>query len=417
MRIAIIGTGISGLTCAYLLHSSHDITVFEADSRIGGHSNTIDVTTPEGLIPVDTGFIVFNRGNYPNFCRLMERLGVASHDSPMSFSVRCERTGFEYSGASIPALFARRRNLLDPGFYRMLADIVRFGREAPALLEESGGGSPLLGEYLREHRYSRRFVEHYLVPMGAAIWSASTTEMQRFPARHFVRFFHNHGMLNPRRRPQWRTMTGGSRVYVDAISRPFRDRVRLGTPVRSITRAAGHVDVASSAGVERFDQVIIAAHSDQALRMLADASAVEREILGALPYSANEAVLHTDRRMLPRRRGAWAAWNYHLLDAPDASSRRVALTYSMNILQSLPTRTQVCVTLNRTGDIDPAAVIATIKYDHPMYTQAGFDAQARHAEISGVNRTHFCGAYWRWGFHEDGVVSALRVCERFGVSL
>ena len=413
MKIAIVGTGISGMLCAWLLRNQHELTVFEQDSRIGGHTHTVEVEAEGQTWPIDTGFIVFNDWTYPNFIALLERLGVPSQPSSMSFSVQDERNGLEYNGSSLDSLFAQRRNLFRPSFHRLIRDILRFNRESRELLE--GTDETLsLGDYVARKGYSRLFLEDYIVPMGAAIWSAPPAQMLAFPARFFVRFFANHGMLAVDDRPTWRVIRGGSHTYMRALAAPLAGRVRTATPVRRITRRHDRVDIESSIGVERFDQVIVAAHSDQALALLSDPSTAERSILGAIPYQENEAVLHTDARLLPRSRRAWAAWNYHV---PREARGRVALTYSMNILQGLATPTQFCVTLNKTDAIDPARILRTIRYHHPVYTSAGIAAQQRWGEINGTNRTWYCGAYWGFGFHEDGVKSALAVTTRFGVGI
>ncbi len=415
MRIAIVGSGIAGNVAAYHLSREHDITVFEAGGHVGGHTHTHDIEQGGRRYAVDTGFIVFNSWTYPNFIALLNQLGVASQSSAMSFSVSDEGSGIEYNGTSLNTLFAQRSNLFRPAFWRMLRDIARFNRGAPALLGEEGDLLSL-GEYLDRNRYSREFVDRYVIPMGAAIWSTDPQSMRSFPARFFVRFFHNHGMLSVNQRPQWRVIRGGSARYVEKLTAPFRDRIRLNTPVQSIRRIAGGAMV-KSAGceAERFDAVFLACHSNQALAMLADASAPEREVLGAIPYQENEAVLHTDIRMLPRRRLAWAAWNYHVPDGRHKvdNNQKVALTYHMGILQSLDSAEPFLVTLNRSQDIDPAKVIRTIRYEHPLFTPAAVAAQARQAEINGPLSTYFCGAYWRNGFHEDGVVSALSALKHF----
>jgi len=410
MKIAIIGTGIAGNVAAYHLSREHDITMFEAGDHAGGHTHTHAIEQDGQSYNVDTGFIVFNDWTYPNFIALLDELGVPSQESAMSFSVRAEQSGIEYNGTSLNTLFAQRRNLLRPSFLRMIRDILRFNREAPALLA-STGDDITLGDYLAAQRYSRAFIEHYIIPMGAAIWSTDAQNMQRFPARYFVRFFHNHGMLSVDQRPQWRVIQGGSARYVEKLTAAFRERIRLRTPVEWIRRLPGQVLVkARGLETERYDQVFLACHSDQALALLADASAQEREVLGAIPYQENEAVLHTDTRLLPRRKLAWAAWNYHVL--PQARER-VALTYNMNILQGLNAPTPFLVTLNHSAAIDPAKIIKRVSYQHPLYTRAGVAAQARQAEINGPLNTYYCGAYWRSGFHEDGVVSALNALEHF----
>jgi predicted NAD/FAD-binding protein len=406
MRIAVIGAGVSGLVAAHLLHRTHEITVFEAGSYAGGHTNTVTV----GEHHVDTGFIVFNDRNYPRFERLLARLNVPWQPSEMSFSVSDERGDFEYNGSSPNGLFAKRAHLVTPWFHRMIADLVRFNRDVRALL--ASREDPALGDFLLGRGYSKAFVERLIVPQAAAVWSADPGQMATFPARFLAEFFANHGMLGFRDRPRWRTVKGGSRRYVEAITRPWHDRLRLDAPVQAVRRHDDHVIVTTqAAGEERFDEVVIAAHADQALRMLEDPSDREREILGAFPYQPNEAVLHTDRTLLPRRRRAWASWNYHLLDEP---GNLPTVTYHMNRLQSLQADREFCVTLNRTEAIDRAKIIRRIPYAHPVYTPAGMQAQTRHHEITGQRRTHYCGAYWGWGFHEDGVKSGARVAEQLG---
>jgi predicted NAD/FAD-binding protein len=409
VKIAVVGAGIAGNVAARELHREHDVTVFEAGSHVGGHSHTHDVEWRGRTWQVDTGFIVFNDRTYPNFVALLERLGVPSQESSMSFSVRDEATGLEYNGTSLNALFAQRRNLLRPSFLAMVRDILRFNREAPRLLDEPGAELPL-AEYLARGRYGRAFIAHYVVPMGAAIWSTDAASMMRFPARFFVRFLHNHGMLTVDERPTWRTIRGGSARYVEKLTAPFRDRIHLGTPVEQVRRIPGGALV-KPRGHEalRFDAVFLACHSDQALALLADPGDAEREVLAAIPYQRNDAVLHTDARLMPRRRLAWAAWNYHL--RPDGGP--VALTYNMSILQRLDTPEPFLVTLNRCADIDPSRVIRRITYQHPLYTPASVAAQARHREIDGARSTYFCGAWLRNGFHEDGVASALAAVGHF----
>jgi uncharacterized protein len=414
MRIAIIGAGVSGLVTAHLLGREHDVTVFEAAGYAGGHTNTVRVDTPYATHEVDTGFIVFNDRNYPNFERLLERLGVASQPSTMTFSVSDGRGDFEYNGSSPNGLFAKRAHLVTPWFHRMIADMARFQRAARELLSAAAPGPPL-GDWLEQQRFSRPFIDRLIVPQASAVWSADPQQMWSFPARFMAEFFENHGMLSFRGRPRWRTIRGGSTRYVEALLAGFSGKLLLRTAVRGVSRHREHVVVTPATGEpQRFDEVVMATHSDQALALLHDATDREHEVLGAIPYQANEAVLHTDVRMLPRRRRAWASWNYHLLDAP---GDRTTVTYHMNRLQSLQAERDFCVTLNRTQEIDPAHVIRRIEYAHPVYTAGGIRAQQRFAEISGRDRTHFCGAYWGWGFHEDGVVSALRVAQRFGARL
>ena len=412
MKLAIVGTGIAGMTAAHLLHGEHDLTIYEAGEYIGGHTNTVEVEREGMTYAVDTGFIVFNDWTYPNFIGLLDRLGVASQPSDMSFSVRCEETGLEYNGTSLNRLFAQRRNLLRPSFYRMIRDILRFNRESVKLLDDPGPG-PSLGAYLEQHRYSPPFIRNYIVPMAGAIWSAGPATIWRYPARYLVQFFKNHGMLSVDARPTWRVITGGSQRYVEKLVRPFRERIRLRSPVEAIIRDSQGVEVrshdrAGTSHTARFDGVVLACHSDQALALLADPSPLERDILGAIRYQANEAILHTDRSLLPRRRRAWAAWNYHLLPTP---ADRVLVTYHMNTLQRLRASCDFCVTLNRSDAIDPAQVLKRITYHHPVFTPEAIAAQQRHREINGQRRTWYCGAYWGFGFHEDGVKSAMVACE------
>jgi predicted NAD/FAD-binding protein len=409
-RIAVIGTGISGLVCAHRLHPEHEITVFEAADRVGGHTNTVRVDAADGTHWVDTGFIVFNDRNYPNFEPLLAELGVATQDSRMSFSVSDGTGGFEYSG-SPRGLFAQPGNAANPRFLRMVADLVRFNREVRGLLELAPDEGPSLREFLDQGGYGEWFTERLIVAQASAVWSADPEQMWSFPAAFLARFFHNHGMLGFTGRPQWRTVTGGSRRYVEEITRPFADRIRTGAPVRTVERTPEGVLVdADGCETELFDEVVVAAHADQALGMLARPTAAERDVLGAVAYQPNQAVLHTDTSVMPRRRAAWASWNAHLV--PGARDAR--LTYWMNELQSLDTKTDYLVSLNMADRIDPAKVIETIDYSHPVFTPEGVAAQGRQMEISGADRIHYCGAYWRWGFHEDGVVSALRALDRVG---
>ena len=413
MDIAIIGSGISGLVAAHHLHPRHDITLFEADERLGGHTNTVRVETDAGVWDVDTGFIVCNDRTYPNFLVLMDELGVATRRTHMGFSVSADHEDFEYAGTP-RGLFCQPRNAVRPEFLRMIRDLFRFNRELEEIAADPSDprGEQSLLRRLRDGGYSEYFAQRLIVPQASAVWSAEPAQLDAFPIRFMARFFANHGMLDLRNRPVWMTIEGGSRSYVDAIVAPMQDRIRLATPIESVRRFDDHVEVTPRGGEpERFDEVVLACHSDQALAMLADPSPQEREILGAIPYQRNEAVLHTDASLLPRRRAARQAWNYHLLAEP---KDRTTVTYGMNHLQGLDAPHDFCVTLNLTERIDPSKIIRTIDYAHPVFTPQGVAAQARHAEISGVRRTHFCGAYWRWGFHEDGVVSALQALEHVG---
>ncbi len=414
MRIAVIGTGIAGMVAAYLLSDEHELVIFEAEDYIGGHTHTIDVSLNGDKYAVDTGFIVFNEKTYPNFVRLMKRLGVAWQPSNMSFSVQCKKTGLEFSPSSLNSLFIQRKNLLRPSFYRMIFDIFKFRRESEALLK-SDDYTLTLENFLTAKQFSRLFIEHFIIPMGEAIWSADPVKFNEFPALYFAQFFKNHGFLNVRNQPQWLVIKGGSKQYVAPLTWPYRDHIRLSCPVTSIRRHSDHVSVQTANGQpERFDQVIIATHSDQALAMLVDPSDSEKEILGAIPYQDNHAVLHSDESVLPRKKAAWASWNYHI---PEDEMARVALTYDMNILQSLSAPAEYCVTLNLPATIDPAKKIKEMHYHHPVYNPTSLAARNRHEEINGVKQTYFCGAYWGYGFHEDGVNSALVVAKHFGKSL
>ena len=408
-KIAIVGAGVSGLVAAHMLHDPHEVTVFEAAPYAGGHTNTIAVETDAARYAVDTGFIVFNDRNYPHFEALLSELGVATQPSHMGFSVSDGTGRFEYSGTP-RGLFARPAHLLSPTFLGMLRDWRRFNREARELIGMNGT-APSLGHWLEQKGFSRHFIERLIVPQASAVWSADPDQMWSFPASFMAEFFDNHGMYSLRDRPRWRTVVGGSARYVEAISAPWRDRVRLGAPVRRIERLPDRVRIeAEGCETEDFDRVVIATHSDQALAVLADPSAAEREVLGAIPYQRNEAVLHTDASLMPRRRAAWSSWNFHLAEEPVSGS---TVTYWMNSLQRLRADRPYFVTLNRGNAIDPAKAIASFEYDHPVYTAEGVAAQARHAEISNAaRRTHYCGAYWGWGFHEDGVLSAIRACEQ-----
>lgn len=405
MTLAVIGAGIAGLTAARELHKQgHRVEIFEAALQPGGHTYTFEVTEKEGrTVAVDMGFIVYNDRTYPNFIRLLDELGVATEKSSMSFSVRCERTGLEYCGSSLRQLFVQKRNLVSPSFYRMLAGILRFHRQAAADLLEADPALTLR-EYLEREGFSGPFVDNYLLPMSSAIWSTPPEGMLDFPARTLARFLHNHGMLQVKDRPIWRVVTGGSARYVEKLIRPLRAGLHLGARVSGIRRRPDGVEIRVNGETRHFEAVVIATHSDTALRLLDDPSPAERQILGALPYEDNEVVLHTDSRFLPRHRAAWSSWNYHIPKVPSAKTQ---LTYSMNILQNLDTATHYNVTLNRTAEIDPKKILHQLTLAHPQFTTAGLLAQERWPELAG-ERTFFAGAYWFYGFHEDGVKSGLR---------
>ncbi|MBP5969994.1 NAD(P)/FAD-dependent oxidoreductase [Pseudomonas iridis] len=415
MKIAIIGSGIAGLTCAHLLNRRHDVTVFEAGDWVGGHTHTVQVSVEGRQYAVDTGFIVFNDWTYPNFIRLLGQLGVSFKPTEMSFSVNDPDSGLEYNGNNLNSLFAQRRNLLSPGFWGMLRDILRFNKEAQRDLNELRIDADMtLDDYLKAGGYGERFILHYIVPMGAAIWSMSMAEMLNFPLQFFVRFFKNHGLLSVSDRPQWQVIEGGSSAYIAPLTAAFKDRIRLNCPVKRVDRDEHGVVIHSPAGIEHFDKVVFACHSDQALQILASPSEAERAILGALPYADNEVVLHTDTQLLPTRKLAWASWNYRL---SGAGHTHAAVTYGMNILQGIESDTTFCVSLNQSAGINPDKVLARFTYAHPQFSLAAVAAQNRWAELDGVRHTHYCGAYWANGFHEDGVVSALRVAAAFGETL
>ena len=410
MKIAIIGSGIAGNVAAYHLNKEHDITLFEQYSHIGGHTHTHSIDDAAGDLNIDTGFIVLNDRTYPNFIKLLEELDVDIQKTEMSFSVKCENTGLEYNGNNLNTLFAQRSNLFSPVFYRMISDILRFNREATEAINDMNSDQSL-GDFLDNGNYSEIFINKYIVPMGAAIWSTNPQDMFSFPARFFFRFFLNHGLLSVNDRPQWYVIKDGSSSYVKKLISGFEDRIRTDCPVEKIVRHDDHVEIhTQNHGVERFDYVFIASHSDQALNMLQHPSTLERDTLSAIEYQENEAVLHTDRSLLPIRKKAWASWNYHI---PTDARSNVALTYNMNILQGLKTDNTYCVTLNYTDQIDEGKILKTIQYDHPIFTAKSIIAQENHRLINGTSRTYYCGAYWRNGFHEDGVVSALNAISHF----
>ncbi|MEZ5499141.1 MAG: FAD-dependent oxidoreductase [Steroidobacteraceae bacterium] len=410
MRIAVVGSGIAGNVIAASLHREHDVVVFEARDRPGGHSNTHLVEYQGRQYAVDSGFIVYNEKNYPQFTRLLARIGIATQPSCMSFSVRNERIGLEYCGTNLNSLFAQRRNLLNATFLRMLREILRFNARAPSLLD-ADAPEVALGEYLAREGYSAYFIEHYVIPMGAAIWSTRPGLMLEFPARFFVRFLHNHGMLSAGKQLAWRSIVGGSQSYVRKLTAPFRQAIRTNCAVERIRRLPDRVLLkCRETDFEIFDRVFLACHSDQALAMLEEPSRAERDVLGAIRFQRNEAVLHLDSSLLPTRRRAWAAWNYHVM--PDVAGP-VTLTYNMNILQSLPAPTPILVTLNRSDAIDPSRILARETYDHPLFSPDATLAQGRHRELNGHKGTYYCGAWWRNGFHEDGVESALQAVRHF----
>lgn len=412
MKIAIIGTGISGLSAARYLTPHHlngtlDLKVFEADARTGGHANTVEVESERGTERIDTGFIVFNERNYPEFTTMLEELEVASRPSSMSFSV--SDGDFEFTGRNLRGLFARPRNMADPAFLRMLAEVPKFQRGLRDLARSEEEG-PTLQAFLTDGGFSEDLIDRVVVPMVSSVWSADPARMDEFPAGFLARFLDNHGLLSLRGRPRWRTVEGGSRAYVDSVTRPIGETIRTGSPVERVIRFGDGVMVkVAGQPPENFDRVLIATHSDQALKMLAEPTPDERSFLGAIPYQPNEAVLHTDRSVMPVRRSAWACWNYHL---GNAGSGRTALTYDMNRLQALDCRKRFFVSLNLTERIDPDKVLGHYEYEHPVFTPEGILAQGRWAEVSGADRIHYAGAWLRNGFHEDGAVTGRRAAEQ-----
>ena len=412
MKIAIVGTGISGLVVAHHLHRTHNITVFEADDRVGGHANTVDVEVDGQTLAVDTGFIVCNDRTYPNFLGLLDELGVPTQPSDMSFGVSDATTGIEYRASNPASLFAQPRNLLRPRFLRMLADIVRVNRTLQRLdAEDAVPDDVPLREFVAQLGVSPAYVDLYLVPFGSAIWSADPSQFLDFPVATYARFMANHGLLGVRGQPTWRTVTGGSRRYVDALTAPFAHRIHTATPVEKVVRRPSEggessVEVLAGGSRHEFDHVVLATHSDKALRLLADPTSAERSVLGDLRYRPNVATLHSDERFLPRAPRARSSWNVHV--DPDTSAVPT-LTYWMNRLQNLPTQTPLLVTLNRSDQIDPRLVHHEEAYDHPVVDVASVAAQRRRAEIQGKDGIWFAGAYWRYGFHEDGVLSGLDV--------
>ena len=412
MKIAIIGSGISGLTSAYLLNRNHDITVFEANDYIGGHTHTHNIKIKDKEYAVDTGFIVYNERTYPNFIKLLDTLGVERQLSTMGFSVKSASEDYEYAGESLNSLFAKRSNIFRLGFLRMLYEMYRFGKKS----DSTGLGldvSITLGTYLRSENYSNEFINYFIIPMGAAIWSTPANKVLDMPAYFFIKFFYNHGMLEIINRPKWWVIKDGSSAYIKKIIKGFESKINLSSPIRTVSRLDNGIEI-ETANIKKpliFDAVVFATHSDQALGMLKDPTEKEKDILSSIPYQKNEVLLHTDSSVLPKRKLAWASWNYQLDSNPESP---VVLTYNMNILQSLDCDETFCVTLNDHQSVDKSKVLKKITYHHPLFTVKGIEAQKRKLEISGVNNTYYCGAYWHNGFHEDGVASAIEVCKHFG---
>jgi predicted NAD/FAD-binding protein len=408
MKIAIIGSGISGNTLAYYLNPHHQIALFESNDRIGGHSHTHHIDVFNQKVSVDTGFIVFNKKTYPNFLKLLHELKVPYENSAMSFSVKDSQKDFEYNGTNLNALFAQRKNFINPSFYKMIREILRFNKSSIILL--SGDEEISLGDYLKREGYSDFFKKYYILPMGSAIWSSNIKTMMQFPAKFFIQFFNNHGMLNINDRPQWLTISGGSINYVDKMIKPFRKKIKLNQNIKYVERKKDHIAIHHKDRVEKFDWVFFACHSDEALKLIKSPSFHEKNILKAIPYTDNEVILHYDDHFMPKRKLAWAAWNYHI---DDNANSPASLTYNMNILQNLKTEVPLLVTLNPLQKINKKKIIKTLSYAHPQYSLRSIDAQSKYHLISGVNRTSFAGAYWGNGFHEDGVKSALDAIQQF----
>ena len=416
MRIAVIGAGVSGMVAARLLALRHEVTLLEAEPRPGGHAHTHDVLVDGVPVTVDTGFMVFNRRTYPNFCRLLEILGVESRASDMSFSFRCDAELIEYQGGSFSGLFSQWSNLARPAFWRMLSDIVRFNRQATEYAQCNDDTGETVGEFLHRGRYGRAMRDWYLRPMCAAIWSAPQSHIDRFPARFLLGFFANHGLLQLSDRPQWRTVVGGARSYVEALLAPISEGVCLGAPVTAVRRSEDCIQVTLGDEYQEYDTVVLACHADQALRLLQDADDRENRLLSAFPYQTNTAVLHTDPRPMPRSKRTWASWNYRAHGEAGADGP-VTVTYDLTRLQGLRAPQDVFVTLNPEEPIDESRVLKRMEYAHPCYGAEAIAAQREHATLNGHRRTYYCGAYWGYGFHEDGVRSALAVAECFGLSL
>ncbi len=408
MKIAIIGSGISGNTLAYYLNPHHQITLFESNDRIGGHSHTHHIDIFNQKVSVDTGFIVFNKKTYPNFLKLLHELKVPYENSAMSFSVKDSQKDFEYNGTSLNALFAQRKNFMNPRFYKMISEILRFNKSSIILLSSDEEIS--LGDYLKREGYSDFFKKYYILPMGSAIWSSNIKTMMEFPAKFFIQFFNNHGMLNINDRPQWLTISGGSINYVNKMIEPFRKKIKLNQNIKYVERKKDHIAIHHKDRIEKFDWIFFACHSDEALKLIKSPGLHEKNILKAIPYTDNEVVLHYDDHFMPKRKLAWAAWNYHI---DDNANSPASLTYNMNILQNLKTEAPLLVTLNPLQKINKKKIIKTLSYAHPQYSLRSIEAQSKQHLISGVNRTSFAGAYWGNGFHEDGVKSALDAIQQF----
>jgi len=411
MRIAIVGTGISGLTSAYLLNREHDVHVFEANDYIGGHTNTIQVNEGNRSIPVDTGFIVFNEKNYPHLCRLFDALNVKSRDSDMSFSVHCEKTGLEYNGTDLNRIFSQRKNIFNPGFFKMLKDIMRFHEHAPSILENGLTDTTTVAEFATIHEYSKNFIEYYLMPLGASLWSCPAERFRQFPIKFVLEFLDNHCMLQVNNRPQWKTVVGGSKQYIAPLTQSFFENIHLNKPVSRVERKNNEVKLFFKDGTnEPFDEVILATHADTSRRLVVDIDKEENDLLSLFDYQDNEAVLHTDINVLPKKKRTWASWNYRI---PAIENSHASVTYNMNMLQGIESEHTYSVSLNQTQDIDPEKIIRRINYHHPVFHPGRDLAQSQHHKMIRRRGISYCGAYWGYGFHEDGVRSAIAVGEAY----
>ena len=413
LKIAVIGSGISGLTSAFLLSKKYEVSLYEKNNYVGGHTHTHEIYENDKKINVDSGFIVYNENTYPNFMKLLNILKIESQHTKMGFSVKSDYEDFEYAGNSVNSIFAQKSNILRPNFLKMIYQILRFNKVSKNEFNNIDE-NVTLNDFLIKFSFSEKFINHYIIPMGAAIWSTSPQKMLNIPAKFFIRFFNNHGLLEVTNRPQWWVIKNGSFQYVKKIIKPFEKNIFLNCKVNSIIRKNNQVKIKFDKGEKIFDHVIIATHSDQALNLLSDPTDDENKILGAIKYQKNIALIHTDQSILPRRKIAWSSWNYLLNESQDDF---VTLTYNMNILQTLKSKKVYCVTINNTTSIDDRKIIKKIKYHHPLFDILSVKAQQQKNKICGQNNTYFCGAYWGYGFHEDGVNSALDVCKKFGIEL
>ena len=416
MKIAIIGSGISGLTSAYLLHKKHDITLFESNDYIGGHTNTIKVNDENNNeLNVDTGFIVYNNDTYPNFVKILNKLKVETQPSTMSFSLSCERSGMEYGTGNLKALFGNKSNIISFQFYKLLFGIFTYFKKAKTFLKHNNDFSYTVLDFIKSAKINNYTYEKFILPMASAIWSTNFDEIEQMPAKYLFEFYKNHDLLSINPSKKWRVIKGGSKQYVSKLIKPFDDRIRINSKVHSIKRAKNTIYLKTDHNEkEEFNAVILACHSDQALKILEDSTNQEKEILANIPYQLNQAILHTDTSVLPKNKKMWSSWNSYI---PKEQNSNVSLTYNMNILQSIKSKNTFCVSINMENNINPSKIIKKINYSHPTFNKKSVFAQSQKNKISGIKNTYFAGAYWRYGFHEDGVLSALDVCKNFGVEI